>query len=78
MKKDKTLAGILSFFIPGVGQIYCGETGRGIWFIVGTIFSWLSMFILIGFVLYPAMIIWAIVDAVKCAERYNNVGTKKS
>jgi len=71
MKKDKTLAGILSFFIPGAGQLYCGKVGRGIWFLVGAIVSYCTMFIIIGFVLYPAVIVWSILDAVKCAERYN-------
>jgi len=80
MKKDKVLAGILSFLIPGAGQIYCGETTRGIWFIVGTIFAYFSIFIGIGIVVYPAVVIWAILDAIKCAERANNgkVATKKS
>jgi TM2 domain-containing membrane protein YozV len=35
MKKDKTLAGILSFVMPGLGQIYVGSVTRGIlWFVV--------------------------------------------
>jgi len=71
MKKDKTLAGILSFFIPGVGQIYCGEVGRGIWFIFGAIVAYLTIFIGIGIIAYPAVIIWAILDAIKCAEKFD-------
>lgn len=31
------LAGVASYFIPGLGQIYCGETKRGIKFLFGTL-----------------------------------------
>jgi len=70
MKKDKTLAGILSFLIPGLGQMYSGQFNRGLLFLGGAVASYMSMVIGIGFILYPALVIWAIIDAVKCAEEY--------
>ena len=70
MKKDKTLAGIMSFFVPGLGQMYCGKFNRGLLFLAGSVAAYLSMMILVGFVLYPALVIWAILDAIKCAEEY--------
>jgi len=62
-KKDKTLAGILSFFLPGLGQIYAGKTWRGIFFFIAVV---------IGYMLFviPGIIIWivSIWDAVKMVE----------
>lgn len=34
MKKNKMLAVILSFLIPGVGQLYLGEKKKGIIFLI--------------------------------------------
>lgn len=33
---DPFLAGVASYFIPGLGQTVCGEVGRGIGFFLGT------------------------------------------
>lgn len=35
---DRNIAAILSFFVPGLGQIYKGETGRGIAWLLGGVF----------------------------------------
>ena len=32
-RHNPTLAGVASFFIPGLGQLICGETGRGLAFL---------------------------------------------
>lgn len=72
--KNPGLAAIISFFFPGLGQIYNGEIGKGILFIVvGTVFV-LLMFVLIGFILYPLFWIYNIYDAYKTAERINLSG----
>jgi TM2 domain-containing membrane protein YozV len=46
---DRSTAAILSFFVPGLGQIYKGQTGRGIAWLLGGVFlatfSWLLLFI---------------------------------
>lgn len=70
-KKSSGLAAIASFFIPGLGQIYNGQIGKGIMFIIiGTIFA-LLMFVLIGFILYPLFWIYNIYDAYSTAENIN-------
>jgi len=63
MKKDKTLAGILSFIMPGLGQVYCGRIGRGVLLFIGYVIG-LFCLVLPGI----AVLVWAIVDAVKIAE----------
>ncbi|MCL7413959.1 MAG: hypothetical protein M8353_10160, partial [ANME-2 cluster archaeon] len=73
-EKNPGIAAIASFFIPGLGQIYNGEIGKGILFIiVGGIFA-LLMAVLIGFILYPLFWIYNIYDAYKTAERINLSG----
>jgi TM2 domain-containing membrane protein YozV len=57
---------LLSFFIPGLGQMVKGEVGKGI----GIFFGWLMSFALIltgiGIVVPVIIWIWQIIDA------YNN------
>lgn len=55
------LPALLSFFIPGLGQVIKGQTGRGVLIFIGFIIGMLLLFI-------PGIIvwIWQIVDA------YNN------
>jgi TM2 domain-containing membrane protein YozV len=63
-RKDGALAAILSFIIPGVGQIYCGRVGRGIAFFIGTI-------CLVWFLIGIGIWIWGIFDANDSAKKYN-------
>ena len=65
--KDPILAGILSLLIPGVGQIYCREWGRGTLFLGGAILVAL-MTPPIGALLSFAIWIWSIVDAYRIAK----------
>jgi len=65
-KKDKTLAGVLSFLLPGLGQIYAGSIWRGIaWFVA----------VSIGYFVFviPGIIFWVvnIWDAVEVAKKQN-------
>ena len=64
MKKNEGLVIILSFLIPGLGQIYCGKIGRGLCIFVGVT---ATLCILVGFVGY----VWQIFDARKCAREVN-------
>lgn len=57
-EKSDTLALILSFFIPGLGQIYQGRVEIGAIFIVATLVSGFLIFFVIGFVLTP--LVWAV------------------
>jgi TM2 domain-containing membrane protein YozV len=70
--KNPGLAAVASFFFSGLGQIYNGEIGKGILFIVIQIINFLLMFVLIGFFTYLATWVYGIYDAYKTAERMNN------
>ncbi|MHA1225152.1 MAG: DUF6677 family protein [Candidatus Hodarchaeales archaeon] len=63
IKKDPTLAGILSFLIPGLGQIYAGNAIKGILFFIATFGG---MFLII-----PGIVFWiiSIFDAVSEAKK---------
>lgn len=73
-EKNPGVAAIASFFFTGLGQIYNGEIGKGIMFIIIGGLLILSIFIVIGFILYPAFWIYNIYDAYKTAERINLSG----
>jgi TM2 domain-containing membrane protein YozV len=69
--KSPGLAAVLSFFWPGLGQIYNGQIAKGLFFMVlALLFGWL-MFVVIGFILYPILWVYGIYDAYKTAERIN-------
>jgi len=71
------IAAVLSFLFTGLGQIYNGQIGKGIVFvIVGAIFA-LTILVLIGLVLYPVFWIYNIYDAYHTAKRINE-GSLKS
>jgi TM2 domain-containing membrane protein YozV len=70
-QKNAGLAAVLSFLFMGLGQIYNGQIGKGIGFIVAYVVSWCLMFVVIGFITTPVLWIWGIVDAYKSAERIN-------
>lgn len=65
------LAAVLSFLWPGLGQIYNGQFGKAIAFILVGIILVLSMFILIGFILYPLFWFYNIYDAYRSAQSAN-------
>ena len=47
--KNPGLAAVLSFLIPGLGQIYNGEVGKGILIIIVQVVNALLMMVIIGF-----------------------------
>lgn len=69
--KNPSLATILSFFFMGLGQIYNGQIGKGVLFIVCYGISFLLMFIVIGFITTPILWIWGMIDANNSAKRIN-------
>ncbi len=69
--KNPGLAAVLSFFWMGLGQIYNGQIGKGIVFMVAYGFSFLLMLILIGFITTPILFIYGIWDAYSSAEKIN-------
>ena len=81
-QKNVGLAVVLSFFIPGLGQIYCGKVARGLGIIVLSIL----MFLMFGFaaasnpnssdaavplLLWILVYLWNLYDAYKLAGKIN-------
>jgi len=69
--KSAGLAAVLSFFIPGLGQIYNGQIGKGIIFIVLTFVFAATIIVFIGFILLPLFWIYNIYDAYNTAMDLN-------
>lgn len=71
-RKDAGVATLLSFFLPGAGQLYNGQVGKGLGFLLVSIFvNFPLMFIGIGFITGLVTWIWAMIDAHSSAERIN-------
>ncbi|MFA6965891.1 GYF domain-containing protein [Bosea sp. (in: a-proteobacteria)] len=62
--KSPGLALLLSFFIPGLGQMYNGQIGKGIGMLLLCIVLWM---VLLGWVIW----IWAMIDAYSSAKAVN-------
>ncbi|MDP8206735.1 MAG: TM2 domain-containing protein [Candidatus Electryonea clarkiae] len=69
--KNPAVATILSFFIAGLGQIYNGQVGKGIVFIIAYFISWLLMFVVVGYITTPIIWIWGMIDANSSAKKIN-------
>ena len=54
--RDPLIAGILSFLIPGLGQIYNGQILWGLLWLVLTGFSWIGSAGLLGWVALAALV----------------------
>jgi TM2 domain. len=76
--KNPLTAKILSFFCPGLGQIYVGRILRGIVFFSGFVISVILIFGGIGLLLSPAVWIWSIYDAGVVADLYNQKSLLKT
>ncbi len=62
---------MLSFLIPGLGQMYNGEIGKGILFLILAFVFAALMIVLIGFILYPILWLYGIYDAYNTAKKIN-------
>src|SRR4051812_13556773 len=69
--KNPGVAVVLSFFVSGLGQLYNGEIGKGIGFLIAYSVAWILTLVLIGFVIVPIIWIFGMVDAYHSAERIN-------
>lgn len=69
--KSPGLALLASFLVPGLGQVVNGEIGKGIVFLVAYLVAIVSVVLVIGFVLVPALWVWAMVDAYRSARSWN-------
>lgn len=69
--RNPILAAILSIIVAGLGQIYNGQIGKGVVFIVLQIINGALTVVLIGWVLMPIVGLWATIDAYLTAKRNN-------
>jgi TM2 domain-containing membrane protein YozV len=63
-RKEPGVALLLSFLLPGLGQIYNGDVGKGIAFMLG-------FFVLIWIGIGIAFWIWSMIDAYQSATNIN-------
>ena len=70
-QKNPGVATVLSFFFMGLGQIYNGQIGKGIIFIILYAISVALIFVIVGFITTPILWIWGMVDANKSAKKIN-------
>jgi TM2 domain-containing membrane protein YozV len=70
-RKDPGVAALISFFLPGGGQLYNGQAGKGIAFMFVTVVNFFLLFVGIGFLTGIATWIWSMIDAHQVADRIN-------
>lgn len=71
-RKDPGVATLLSFFLPGAGQIYNGQVGKGLAFLLVSLFvNFPLMFVGVGFLTGLITWIWGMIDAHSSADRIN-------
>ena len=52
MSHDPTSAGVLSLFVPGLGQLVTGKPGRAVYFGLLAVFVWTISFGLLGWTIH--------------------------
>jgi len=67
--RNPFVAALASLLVPGLGQVYNREIGKGILFFGAFLLSALSLVVLIGFILLPVVWIYSIYDAFVVAQR---------
>lgn len=70
-RKEPLFALILSFFIPGLGQIYNGNINNGIILIIATVISWILTSLCVGFFIFIMIWVYAMYDAYTTAVKIN-------
>ena len=69
--RNPILAAILSLIVAGLGQIYNGQIGKGVLFILIQLINGALTAVLIGWVLLRIVGLWAMIDAYTTAKRNN-------
>lgn len=72
-RKSAGLAAALSFFFPGLGQVYNGDFAKALLFILGALL--LGGFL--GLLVTLPLWIWAVVDAYNSTEEINSLNRIK-
>lgn len=70
-RKEPAISLLVSFFVPGVGTIINGETGKGVGILVGFIVCAMLSWLLVPIAGMVALWIWGLVDAYQGAQRFN-------
>lgn len=69
--KSAPLSLLVPFFVPGLGPIINGETGKGVGILVGYGVGLVLSLILIGIPIAIGLWIWGMVNAYTGAQRWN-------
>lgn len=69
--RSPIIAAILSLIVAGLGQIYNGQIGKGVLFIVMQLINGALTAVLIGWILLPIVGLWAMIDAYLTAKHNN-------
>lgn len=69
--KSAGLAFVLSLLISGLGQIYNGQTAKGVVMVVLYFLFWGLSILLVGIPLLLILWIYGMVDALRTAEKIN-------
>lgn len=69
--KNPAIALLASFFIPGLGTLMNGETGKGLGILIGYFVAFLMSFVIIGIPFAIGLWIWGMVDAHSGAKKWN-------
>jgi TM2 domain-containing membrane protein YozV len=69
--KNPGIALLASFFIPGLGTIMNGETGKGVGILIGYFVALLLSLVLIGIPFAFGLWIWGMVDGYQGAQKWN-------
>jgi len=67
--RNPFVAAVASLLVPGLGQAYNREIGKAMLFFAAFLVSALSLVVLIGFLLLPAVWLYSIYDAFVVAQR---------
>lgn len=70
-RKEPAISLLISFFLPGVGSMVNGETGKGVGILIGYFACALLSWLLVPIVGMVALWVWGMVDAYQGAQRYN-------
>lgn len=71
-KKSEALSLILSLLVPGIGQIYNGQTTKGIVMLVAAILvGFLGVILIVPLLVYVVLWIYGMYDAYTVAKDYN-------
>jgi TM2 domain-containing membrane protein YozV len=71
--RNPILAAILSVIVAGLGQIYNGQIGKGVVFIILQIINGALTVVLIGWVLMPIVGLWTAVRRYETLPSWHNL-----